>query len=570
MNKTIYASILACIAASAYADEISLGYCDGSEVTGTRTEAKEVAVRFPADEFPMYWGNTIIGVRIGLGSDAAKGVDVFFRDEAGNEIFSQNSGPLYKGWNDIYFDKTTVFPDGSLTAGYQVPLSVTPGTSSLEGLETAGTCLVFDGASWTDRSLMGEAPLCIQILIDGDTHPANDVALLKAFDMKAEAGTHLEVKGYVRNNTNEILDNLRLRLDCGEMSCESQASVDYVLPGEIGLFFATFDAVDVIGTYGASLTVTEIAGKSDEYGFNDSASLNIGVVDMIVTKKVLIEEFTGQYCQNCPSGLSRLKEAMKGLDNIVMVAHHIGFGTDDLTAQQSDMLTWFYNQGDTTYAPAMMVDRIAYSESPGPVGQIGEAKNIHDVLESRLAQVSEASIQLKRNFNRESRQLRIEVQARKVSGMEIGDNPVLCVMLTENGIIGFQSPNHMDYEHNEANRLFLTHPLGDPIALCDGETETVEFDVNVDENWVADNMHIVAFVGNRDDDDCNNCRIYNSEECSLVGDDDIQSDGIRMMEGEQNGVEDIYNISGMRVTAPVRGLSIIKYKDGRTQKMLCF
>ena len=66
----------------------------------------------------------------------------------------------------------------------------------------------------------------------------------------------------------------------------------------------------------------------DEYAFNNTLSAPLRVLSEIVRRKVLVEEFTGQQCSNCPAGRTNIEEGMKDEDHYVMIAHHTGYGTD--------------------------------------------------------------------------------------------------------------------------------------------------------------------------------------------------------------------------------------------------
>lgn len=69
----------------------------------------------------------------------------------------------------------------------------------------------------------------------------------------------------------------------------------------------------------------------DEYAFNNTLSAPLRVLSEIVRRKVLVEEFTGQQCSNCPAGRTNIEEGMKDEDHYVMIAHHTGYGTVSLS-----------------------------------------------------------------------------------------------------------------------------------------------------------------------------------------------------------------------------------------------
>ena len=553
----------------AMAEDISLGYCDGNNVTGNLSDVGAVAIRFPSGEFPMYQGTRIIGVRIGLASNCDKGVKVFLRDRLdGNDIYTYDTGALYKGWCDVMFDEPLDYPASDLILGYEVETGVSPGISAIPGYTSSDGCLALTGGKWNDYTAQGASPLCLQLLVAGDSYDKNDAALLTADDLITGNGIPFEITGNIRNNTNAILREVELSLDAGGEVRKGVAAVADVLPGEIGSFTLPMEGIAGSGKYEWALKIESVSGNTDEYAFNDSQTVNIQLVDELVRRKVLLEEFTGQDCPNCPGGKSRIDEALKGLGNVVMVAHHTGFGSDDYTAPGSTMLHFFYNKGGSTYAPAMMLDRQFYSGNPGPVCEIGEPDEIRRRILERQKRPAEVSLTLKRNYNPETRALKVQAAMKRVDGLETGADPMVNILLVENGLIGFQRPNYNDYHHDEVNRLFVTEPLGDAVELSVTDSTYATYDVIVNEGWNADNMEIVAFVSNYDSKNCNDCRVYNAESCPLVGNDVINGSGANLIPEGEREISAIYGITGVRLDSMQPGVNIIRYTDGTTRKVI--
>lgn len=196
------------------AEDISLGYCDGNNVSGSLEGAQSVAIRLGADEFPMYQGTSIIGVRIGLASNCDKGVRVFLRDRLdGPDIYSYKTSALFKGWYDVMFDDPMIYPASDLILGYEVESGVRPGISAISGYTSSDGCLALTGGKWTDNTEQGASPLCLQLLLAGESYERNDAALLTADDLITGDGAPFEVRGNLRNNTNSILREVELSLD---------------------------------------------------------------------------------------------------------------------------------------------------------------------------------------------------------------------------------------------------------------------------------------------------------------------------------------------------------------------
>ncbi len=565
MNKfTISLSALALCVIPVSADDISLGYCDGGNVEHPLT-AESVAICMPAEEFPMYAGTKITGVRIGLMSDATKGVRVFLRNSTeGADIISFRTGMLYQGWSDILFDSPIDWPEGDFYAGYELSANLKAGMSHVGSLSCVpGSCWTSDGCVWKDRSAEGYAPLCIQLLVDGGSYEKNDVALISAEPVTVEAGSPFEITGLLRNNTSTILTGIRLSYDWGEGAREADAIVDETLPGEIGYFHLPVEEFYKTGETPVELRVISVAGAPDDYAFNDNTAVSVTGVSDIVPRKLLLEEFTGQMCSQCPAGKERIEDGIRHLDNIVLVCHHIGFGEDTMTAPGSRELLFFYNRSDgSSYAPALMFDRTPSEGNPGPVTEVPESRTIADRIKARQELGAQVTVGIDQNYEAGG-ELGIDVRLRKVKGMKTGDNPVLSVLLVENGIVSYQAPDYDDYLHDHVVRRFVTAPLGDAVTLTEDEEKTYSYKISIPDGYRPENMSVAAFVSNFNASDPNDCEVYNSETAPLP-----QGGGVGNVTDSDIHIEAIFDLTGRRLDSPQTGVNIVRYSDGTSRKVI--
>lgn len=559
MKKTILTfAILAAYAGISAADDLSVGYCDGAVVEEGVSSIGAVAIGLPAKDFPMYQGTKISGVRIGLQSEALNGIRVFLRATPdGPDLYSFKTKTLYGGWSDIIFDKPFDYPEGDLYVGYEVPTGVKPGMSHIEGLATSESCLVYDG-KWKDLSATWK-PLCIQLLVDGGSYTKNDVAILAAPKQLVKVNTPSSVSGLLRNNTAQMLTSVRLSCDWGEGPVETDAKVTETLPGEIGTFTLPLEGISTTGDKTFKISVVSIGGKADDYAFNSDVEMPVQVT--AVDRKVLIEEFTGQGCMNCPTGKSIIEEALKGEENVVLICHHIGYGEDQLTAPGSNDLTFFYNS-PSTYAPGIMFDRYPTPGGTAPVNTIGDVPTVRGRLKSARSEAAKAIIEISQKLE-SGRKLSADIKVQKVDGTSTGSNPVLTALLVEDGIIAYQSPNYNDYEHNEAVRMFLSAPLGDRITLSADAPATYSYSVEIPAGHDVTKMRLVAFVSNFDAEDPNHCQVYNAEMQALP-----EMSGVENVEISRREISEIYSISGMRLDRMQPGVNIVRYSDGTTEKLI--
>ena len=540
------------------ADDLSVGYCDGGIVENS-ISATAVAIKLPADEFPMYRGTAISGVRIGLSANAQKGVRVFLRTSIdGPDILSFKTGALYAGWNDIYFDSPVDYPDGDLYIGYELT-SGDAGTSHIEGLTAQNACFTYNGSSWADKSSSSQ-PLCIQALLSGYEH--TDLAVLAADPLLVQVNQPFEFSGLVRNNTPQVLTGARMSYDTGDGSVEADAVMEEILPGEIGRFRIACDGISTTGDKSARLGVVSVDGVSDEYSFNDN--INVPVQVALALRNVLIEEFTGQGCGNCPSGKRRIQEGTRGMDNVILVCHHIGFGVDQMTADGSSDLLFFYNSPGSSYAPAVMFDRTATSGGDAPVTTVGDAAVITDRVNGCAQKAAQAVLNVTSGWDPITGYLNVDVSVLKVAGTQTGSNPVVTVMLIEDGIVAYQNPEGDNYVHDEVVRKFLSDPLGKSVALDEETENTYRFSGDVPEKWNRDKMRIVTLVSNYNENDPLDCNVYNAVQTAMPDYSGVNEVG----DSRANEIKEIYSVTGLRLDRLQKGINIVRRADGSVSKIM--
>ena len=229
-----------------------------------------------------------------------------------------------------------------------------------------------------------------------------------------------------------------------------------------------------------------------------------------VQRAVLIEDFTGQKCKNCPEATEKIHELQKdfGEDKIIPVAIHSGpfarkSGKD--TIYISDLGT---KQGDEYYK------HWGIEAQPGVI--INRGKIIYD--RNQYAAAVQAEMQ------KPSPVFLEDFQATCADGKTINIvihpsvptadvDARLQVWIVEDGInaeggnskyvqlMGDGSANE-NYVHNHVFRASLTNDLfGDAYRQGAGEKILVEFNYSkaVESHWKVENLSVVAFLWNEKD-----------------------------------------------------------------------
>lgn len=258
-------------------------------------------------------------------------------------------------------------------------------------------------------------------------------------------------------------------------------------------------------------TACDVIGENDRYIMETTPEPPTTAV-----KRVLIEEFTGRKCPNCPTGAQTIADIQSYYEGrVVAVAIHAGMYAMPTGSAFSDM-DLRTEAGDTyneTYAPqgypAAMVDRKTFD---GVVASTIRDKWMTSVI-AELAEEPIMEITPTCSYDETSRTATITTTIEALQNMPANLN--LQVYLTESGIVAAQmngSELIYDYVHNHVLRTAVNGTWGESLAsLPQGETATYTYTVTLPAEWNAENCHIVAFAcennGNRVVLQCNECPV---------------------------------------------------------------
>lgn len=221
-------------------------------------------------------------------------------------------------------------------------------------------------------------------------------------------------------------------------------------------------------------------------------------------RRVLIEDFTGHRCKNCPKASKEIKH----LDSIFpgrTVALAIHAGPSNFTGTDTDYPTdWTTSVGDDwasffsiNFQPVGLISRVDWTSGGSDhlklyPGWAEEANNIF-----ALEPILELSVT--GDYNGTTRAVNAEVVGEfLLNGTH--DLKVMAV-LKESHIIDNQlmpdDTRNPDYEHNNVFRTSFTGTWGDDFHTGAHDTTTVEtyaFTGTVDNAWEASNCAVVAYV----------------------------------------------------------------------------
>lgn len=211
-----------------------------------------------------------------------------------------------------------------------------------------------------------------------------------------------------------------------------------------------------------------------------------------VKRRVLLEDFTGQRCVNCPKASDEIKALQEqyGEDHVIAVGIHsgpLGFYTKgDYLGLSTEVGDEYYDHWALEYQPVGLIDRGA------PLEYTAWNARIREELE-KTAPV-EIDIELYQNDN----QLTVRAEVMGIDGTTSGK---LQLWLTEDGITAFQmmpdGTRNMEYIHRHVFRTAINGTWGESVSVAEGETFTTkDYLFAIPEGWNADRLSVVAFVYN--------------------------------------------------------------------------
>jgi thiol-disulfide isomerase/thioredoxin len=217
---------------------------------------------------------------------------------------------------------------------------------------------------------------------------------------------------------------------------------------------------------------------------------------------VLLEEFTGKGCTNCPKGSREIENLLSFYGaQVVVVSIHANFfanpvqfplGQFDLRTDEGEQL--FDYLGPNLGYPAGVINRRKFG---------GEFQQGANVWSGFIAQESlidpDVEFTISRTWDEDTRQLDLMVMGR--AKVDISAPLRISVMLTESGIIDAQDDAEAggivpDYVHNHVLRDMLTPFDGQDLApgLEAAEEFDVAFTYSVSTDQVADNCNLIVFI----------------------------------------------------------------------------
>ena len=242
-------------------------------------------------------------------------------------------------------------------------------------------------------------------------------------------------------------------------------------------------------------------------------------------QKIVIEDFTGHKCGNCPRAHEEA-EMLKTIygDQIIIIAYHVGFFASINPSGAPNYTTDFTTASGDEYdnlwgisaagLPQGMINREQNSGTniinyPTWSSMVSSYDNNGDGSFDNIA-VAKITNSININAN-----IECSINIKGLSNTNHDSKLVVCIV--EDNIIDWQkdydaSPVDIEnYIHNHVFRQNINGAWGDNIGVITQNTDTtINFIQNIDTNWNINNCSIISYIYN-----VNNYEILQAEKTSI-------------------------------------------------------
>jgi hypothetical protein len=229
---------------------------------------------------------------------------------------------------------------------------------------------------------------------------------------------------------------------------------------------------------------------------------------VITSRKVLLEDYTGHTCVNCPTA-AKLAAELKAIygERLILLNIHVGpLAAPDFAPFNTDFRSAVGNEWDAFFAvsssgiPLGIVNRISDNSIYfSPSGNW--STRVADAMESE----NFAKIEIQTAYDANNRKLDINLET-SFQKMASGDFKLQVVIVEDNIIAAQRNDNELigpatitDYNHRHVLRTSANGNWGENLVAGGGAVEVGKnyehtYSITLNENWEASNISVIAFV----------------------------------------------------------------------------
>lgn len=535
MNK-ILISLTLLLPLSLGAETFNYGFCP-EDVTEEETIAHgsgknndiEVMMRLSPSEMPQVAalkGSKITGVRAKLRTDIERKAAIIARIGSLEAEVIKKDCWLNEGWNEVKFAEPIEIGDEDIYVGYRANETQGSGhhpvLASTMPSPSATSFINVNLSGWQDMSPKGS--IMIQAIIDGDAtviEAPSATATVSDFPQLVAPSSPFQAIITIKNLSSKPIGSLTVDYGHGSIDLEEE-----IAPKAVKQTTVTLMTDEVESTDRPFVTsVSRINGRETD-GYKSTTHLY--VTRDVFTRIPLIEEWTGQTCPNCPFMAYYLEEAREIYNKPhTYVAHHDGFAKDKMTQPIDTELLFLFGEPSEQLNPAIMYDR---SYLPGEtkiifsaVNEIGPRQYLERMLAAEmvpaLAEVNvsvegqDVTVKGKVSTGPKTEDGKVFISAYLIED-DIKPTNEYLPQLGVNAQVAPDAPVDMvkKFRHNGVIRANLTSvTTGDQLEFDQSGHYEYHYTLpDFNEDWNAENLHVVSFIHRFNKSESTDNYVFNS------------------------------------------------------------
>lgn len=592
--KKILLSLFALLASfevsNAQVSGMNIGYCHGklgpfpstsdtyfSDISTKKQTWTSGAILIKKERINSLAGNQIREIHAGLISKLnVDSLAVWVSESLDGPVLSTDTivAPA-KGWSTVALTKPVDITSDmqTLYVGYSYhQKSTSKAMSCTKTPEPGYSCFIRSGNDeWKDYS--NDYAVSVEAMVYGDKLPKYDLTL-SALDVQ---------QNYVVDNGNleftmKVFNNATVTINGFDAVCTVDGSDDkYTVHCDSSIAYNESKTITMTisptaiqtmdpATRTLTVTLTNLTEGEDEIPNDNTLSGTFNVTLHSFVRNVLLEEFTTEKCTNCPRVASYVHDAMNEPEfqgRLNTMENHAGYYTDSFTATFHNDWTWFF---DNIYAPAVLYDRHAEDGAVTAVTCPNSKLELFEGIRKRLRETAFVSLKVSADVDGENQKINVKVTGTRAKENFTKNPARITVVLTETNLAAIsQAGAGGEYTHYNVGRR--VNSIWGDVLEWNGDDYTYECSIPYTQNYVLDNLGILAFIHDYDPEDKTKCDVANSAaitSAEFTG----KSTGICAPKASVNEDQTQYfDLQGRKLSAPTKGFNIVK-RNGRFIKQI--
>lgn len=592
--KKILLSLFALLASfevsNAQVSGMNIGYCHGklgpfpstsdtyfSDLSTKKQTWTSGAILIKKEKINSLAGNQIREIHAGLISKLnVDSLAVWVSESLDGPVLSTDTiATPAKGWNTVSLTKPVDITSDmqTLYVGYSYhQKSTSKAMSCTKTPEPGYSCFIRSGNDeWKDYS--NDYAVSVEAMVYGDKLPKYDLTL-SALDVQ---------QNYVVDNGNleftmKVFNNATVTINGFDAVCTVDGSDDkYTVHCDSSIAYNESKTITMTvsptaiqtmdpATRTLTVTLTNLTEGEDEIPSDNTLSGTFNVTLHSFVRNVLLEEFTTEKCTNCPRVASYVHDAMNEPEfqgRLNTMENHAGYYTDSFTATFHNDWTWFF---DNIYAPAVLYDRHAEDGEATAVTCPNSKLELFEGIRKRLRETAFVSLKVTADVDGENQKINVKVTGTRAKENFTKNPARITVVLTETNLAAIsQAGAGGDYTHYNVGRR--VNSIWGDVLEWNGDDYTYECSIPYTQNYVLDNLGILAFIHDYDPDDKTKCDVANSAaitSAEFTG----KATAIFAPNASTNDSKALYfDLQGRKLSAPTKGFNIVK-RNGRFIKQI--